>query len=185
MTLTVSDIVKLVGQCVDYTENRVIELWGGKESLTALEIAALDIPVEDRLWWILNPELIGDKLYEKIGYKCVDRAVINYVLHCGKLEVEFWARRWLSGEDMTDTSAYVAEMLARGEELNDTADAIASATLASMGFMRLAMDRAAIIALGVGGFNPDMTWAGDDAAWRVECEWQLQLVVSLITEERR
>jgi hypothetical protein len=40
-------------------------------------------------------------LLAKIAYKIADRAVRNYVLNCGFLEMEEWAENWLNGKRRT------------------------------------------------------------------------------------
>jgi hypothetical protein len=49
LTATVEDIMSF-GPCDDYPEERVRELWAGREILTQDDIAGLDIPVLDRIW---------------------------------------------------------------------------------------------------------------------------------------
>ena len=53
MNVTVKDIMDL-GPCDDYTEERVTELWDGREALSFEEIRELDIPIEDIGWAILS-----------------------------------------------------------------------------------------------------------------------------------
>ena len=53
MNVTVKDIMYL-GPCDDYTEERVTELWDGREALSLEEIRELDIPIEDIGWAILS-----------------------------------------------------------------------------------------------------------------------------------
>ena len=48
-TFSVEDIMDL-GPCEDYAEERVSQLWNGKESLSLEEINKLDIDIDDRLW---------------------------------------------------------------------------------------------------------------------------------------
>jgi len=37
-----------------YSDARILELWDGRESLTAREVADLDIPHRDRMWCLLH-----------------------------------------------------------------------------------------------------------------------------------
>jgi hypothetical protein len=53
--------VQAWGSCEDYLRERLLALATGRERMTAAEIAALDIPVEDRLWAILHEEFIDEK----------------------------------------------------------------------------------------------------------------------------
>jgi len=47
--ITVDDIMEHK-PCKEYPKERVEELWGGKESLSLLDILDLGIPTEDRIW---------------------------------------------------------------------------------------------------------------------------------------
>ena len=46
---TVKDIMNK-GPCKEYTKERVLELWAGKETLTFKEVCTLDIDSKDRTW---------------------------------------------------------------------------------------------------------------------------------------
>jgi hypothetical protein len=48
------DEIMATRPCADYPRERVEELWGGRESLTVVEIAALDIPLLDRLYQVIR-----------------------------------------------------------------------------------------------------------------------------------
>lgn len=58
--LTVHDVVRM-RPCATYAHERVKALWAGRASLSPLEILALNIPIEDRLWCILRPEVVGER----------------------------------------------------------------------------------------------------------------------------
>lgn len=92
---SVDDVMEL-GPGPGYPRERIEKLWDGRERLNVEEVAKLDIPIEDRLWLLLE-----QKSVERI----MTRAVTDYALHCGHPTVEEWARRWLSGEDRTCNSA--------------------------------------------------------------------------------
>lgn len=40
--------------CPEYTRDQIVELWGGRRSLTLAEILSLPIPLEDRSWFALQ-----------------------------------------------------------------------------------------------------------------------------------
>jgi hypothetical protein len=61
-------------QCEEYPRSRVEELWAGRETLTAEEIAALDIRVEDRLWAIIACYL-DDRQRLLFACDCADQAL--------------------------------------------------------------------------------------------------------------
>lgn len=78
------------------------------EGLTPLELSLQRwIPVEDRIWGLLRPEVLGEDL-QQVLYNIVDPWVKSQCLHCGITEVEVWAGRWLSGEDRTEAAAWAA-----------------------------------------------------------------------------
>jgi hypothetical protein len=43
-----------------YDRDRILEIANGKTEMTAIEIANLDIPVEDRLWVLLRPHFFSE-----------------------------------------------------------------------------------------------------------------------------
>ena len=49
------------GTCSSYTREVCLEISAGKESMTPLEIAALPILAEDRLWVLLRPSIIPER----------------------------------------------------------------------------------------------------------------------------
>ena len=52
-TATVDQIMAM-RPCAGYSRERVTALWAGKKRLTVTQIAALDIPVQDRIWALLK-----------------------------------------------------------------------------------------------------------------------------------
>lgn len=103
-TLTVAEIMAL-GPCEAYPESRVLELWQGKDSLTALEILSLDIPPEDRLWVLTRNGVLPDGTLRRFANTTADRAVRNHCLTCGVPVVEAWARNWIDGTNRTTDAA--------------------------------------------------------------------------------
>ena len=100
---TVDDMMAL-SPC--YTRARVVELWGPRRGLTALDILDLDIPAQDRLWalWRVLPETERAQAIDLT----VERAVMTHCVACGVPAVEAWAQAWLSGEDRSATAASAA-----------------------------------------------------------------------------
>jgi hypothetical protein len=135
-TLTVAEIMAL-GPCEAYPESRVLELWQGKNSLTALEILSLDIPPEDRLWVMMRNGVLPDGTLRQFANTTADRAVRNHCLTCGVPAVEAWARNWIDGTNRTTYAAYAAA---------DAADAAADAARAAAYAARAAAYAAAYAA---------------------------------------
>lgn len=91
------------GPCSDYTRNRLIELWAGREFLTALDICDLDIQPADRCWALAR--IMTPEQCTAWCERFFSRVVKTHALHCGIEAVEQWAARWLSGEDRTTAEA--------------------------------------------------------------------------------
>ena len=58
-----------------YTREYVTKLFGRRKTLTALQILDLKIPVGDRLWAVLRPELIDDRTLRLFACDCAERAL--------------------------------------------------------------------------------------------------------------
>jgi hypothetical protein len=136
-TLTVAEIMAL-GPCEAYPESRVLELWQGKDSLTALEILSLDIPPEDRLWVLTRNGVLPDSTLRQFANMTADRAVRNHCLTCGVPVVEAWARNWIDGTNRTTyaaraaaDAAYAADAAADAYAAAHAADAAADAAYAA------------------------------------------------------
>ena len=68
---TIKDIQKL-DPCKEYTEEKLEELWKGKESLALREILELTIPIDDRNWVI--PQLVSTEVVVKWARRCAHEA---------------------------------------------------------------------------------------------------------------
>jgi hypothetical protein len=66
-TFSIKDIQKLK-PCKEYTEERLEELWEGKESLALREILELTIHIDDRNWVI--PRLVSVEIVVKWAHLC-------------------------------------------------------------------------------------------------------------------
>jgi hypothetical protein len=107
MTFTIDQILGWK-PCEDYTRKRIEGLFSGRESITAEELAELDIPIEDKIWVFLHT-----KHAPEITERIVTRAVTNHALTCGVSDVETWARDWLDGTDRSREAARAADEAAR------------------------------------------------------------------------
>jgi hypothetical protein len=95
-TITVGEFLEF-GPC--YSEERVRELAGDKERWSALEILALGIPAEDRLWAALREELVGAPILHEFACRCAERALARIESPDPCLAALIAAkRRWLRGE---------------------------------------------------------------------------------------
>ena len=136
-TLTVSDIMAL-NPC--YSESRVRELFGDRETVTVLEVAQAEIPPDDRVWLLLQPGVLPADVRTDATARTVTRAVTSHALHCGNTAVEEWARGWLDGTDRSQAAAEAARFAA---DAADGAAAAADAAWAAAGAARFAaMDAA-------------------------------------------
>ena len=68
---TIKDIQKL-GPCKEYTEERLKELWAGRESLSRREILKLDIDIDDKNWVV--PQLVSTEVGVTWAQYCADAA---------------------------------------------------------------------------------------------------------------
>lgn len=71
--VTVSDIMA-AEPCHEYSRKRVETLWAGREALDAAEIAALDIPIVDRLWAVVNC-CLDNRQRRLFSCNCADAAL--------------------------------------------------------------------------------------------------------------
>ena len=112
-----------------YAKLHILELWAGRESLSVLEVLDLDIPVEDRMWAasrMIHRHPVG----EIARVLTLTRVITAYALPYEATRE--WAKRWLSGEDRTFTSAEVARKSASGGALAAKAAGTVRATWAPL-----------------------------------------------------
>lgn len=91
-TVTPADIMA-IDPCDEYTEEYILELFAGRESITAREYAELPIPPEDR-WWGMS-RLWPDAAPAALDV-IVKRAIWRIFGKSGCAEWEHWADRWLA-----------------------------------------------------------------------------------------
>jgi len=108
MKITV-ELVQSWEPCEDYPEERLRELLG--DGLAPLEVAEVDIPVDDRIWALLRREVLGAGL-DRVLDAIVERAIRRSLGRSGVVAWEAWAERWLSGEDRSAGAAYAARAAA-------------------------------------------------------------------------
>ena len=75
---TIRDIQKLK-PCKEYTEEKLEELWKGKESLALREILELDIPIVDRNW--VMPQLVSTDTVVEWAHLCAHEAEKHATRH--------------------------------------------------------------------------------------------------------
>ena len=73
MKITV-DMIMAANPCAGYPRSRVEALWAGRESLTPSEIAALEIPAEDRVWALISC-CLDDRQRRLFACDCAERAL--------------------------------------------------------------------------------------------------------------
>jgi len=139
--LTVSDIMALE-PC--YSESRVRELFGDRETVTVLEVAQAEIPPDDRVWLLLQPGVLPADVRTDATARIVTRAVTSHALHCGNTAVEEWARGWLDGTNRSQAAdAADAAACAAADAAADAADAAWAAARAAAWAARAAARDAA------------------------------------------
>ena len=94
--------------CEEYTQERITELWAGRERLTLLEVLDLPISWADRVWVICRPDALTHEQKAEWLERIVTRAIRNHALNCGIPTVEAWAQNWLDGTDRSNAAAAAA-----------------------------------------------------------------------------
>jgi hypothetical protein len=89
--------------CEEYSRERLEELWAGRESLSALDILALDIPDADKLWGVLREQLIPAPVLHELACRFAEAALIREREASREPDPRSWAaieakRAWLRGE---------------------------------------------------------------------------------------
>lgn len=98
-----------------YSDEAIAAIYGGRESLTPLEILSLDIPAEDRLWVVLRSEVLGVRDLRLVVCGIAERAIPLF-------EARF------PGDDRPRRAVSIARRFARGEASADELDAVRAAT---------------------------------------------------------
>ena len=130
----------------NYTRARVTGLFGRRKYMTALQILALDIPVEDRLWAVLRVDLVDARTLRLLACDCAERALMRERKRGRELDQRSWdavavSRRYAMGKatnrelvaaravawDAAWTVAGAAASAAASVAASDAASAAASA----------------------------------------------------------
>lgn len=133
MLITVQDLDRwgACGRSEQYSDGNLKKLLRGRPGLSPLQVARLrSVPVDDRLWVLLRPEVLEDH-FDEVLFLIVERPVRQHALKCGIPEVEKWAARWLSGADRSEEAAWEAETAAWAAEAAAARAARAAATAAA------------------------------------------------------
>ena len=163
MIITVENIMA-ASPCREYSHKQVEDLVG--DGLEPREIAALNIPAEDRLW-VLSYVVLDDRRRRLLACDCAERALSRERAAGREPDERSWtaidvARRYARGE------ATHAELDAAGDDALDAARAAWAAALDAAldaeDAAGAAWDAACAAAWG----------AARDAAWGAEREWQLE-----------
>jgi hypothetical protein len=131
LSVTLDDILSW-DPCYDRED--LEELAAGRERITAAEILDLPIPIEDRLWAVLRPELIPEPVLHEWACRCAERALKREREKGREPDARCWAaietkRAWLKGEatDEQLAAARDAASTAVRDAARDAARAAASA----------------------------------------------------------
>ncbi len=108
-TFTLDDVLE-AKPCL--TRSEVRELWGDRESATALDVmGADDLQIADRVWLLCKVEkALPAEIRTRWIDRTVTRAVTTHALH--HPVTRKWARRWLLGVDRSRKSARAARAAA-------------------------------------------------------------------------
>lgn len=122
--LTIDDVMDMK-PCSKYPEERIENLYKGRESLTLLEITNLDIDPIDIIWVMTQPNVLSREQLVEFANSAADRSARDHALK--HPETARWAASWLDGSDRSERSAAVAQ----GAALAAEAAAAAAAALAA------------------------------------------------------
>ena len=102
-TVTIDDVMAW-HPCEQYNRTRITRLFRGRECIGVLDILALRIPAEDRLWSVLHEELIPAPVLHEFACQFAERALDRRAERDGSVAdprsraaIET-KRRWLRGE---------------------------------------------------------------------------------------
>ena len=160
-TVTINDVMAW-HPCEQYNRTRITRLFRGRECIGVLDILAMRIPAEDRLWAVLHEELIPAPVMHEFACQFAERALDRGAERDGSvadprsraaIEVK---RKWLRGE-------------ATDEELSAAWSAASYA--ASVAAWSAARDAASVTAWSAASYA-----ASDAADWYDERRAQLAIV---------
>lgn len=111
-TVTVEQVLSW-RPCEPYRRGRIEALFAGRQELSALEILALDIPAEHRLWAVLREDLIAAETLHEFACRCAESVLYSERAAGREPDLSCWAaieakRKWLRGE-ITDRELRTVE----------------------------------------------------------------------------
>ena len=111
--LTIDDVLSLNPCQPAYSRSALLRLSKGRKGLTLLEILALRIPPDDKVWLMTRPGVLTAEQDQAWKVIVCTRAIKKYALQCGVASVESWAQDWLANRDRTPARAAEAARAAR------------------------------------------------------------------------
>ena len=205
------DNVMWWGPCPGYPRKRIEGLFAGRETLGWREIAALDLPAADPLWWLLRPEFLSARRLHLLACDFAE-AVLPLADDPRSAEAIRVKRLWVDGQ-ATDEELAAAGKAAReaareaarvaAREAAEAAARAADWDASEAAAARTAGDAAWVAARDARAARE--TWAARDAraaadaadaalaaaeaaartAVRAERDRQLALVIAALEEEEK
>ena len=103
MNLTIENILAL-RPCPDYTRERLVELFAGRQTVTLADVFAAKISHRDKVW--LGLRVIPPQQCVQFAWRCAERAIRRvYDAGGGSLEWRAWAEECLRGKDRSASAA--------------------------------------------------------------------------------
>ena len=173
--------VKMIMQwnsCEDYSEERVRQLFGDRESVSLLEVCnAEHIPVVDRLWLLLREEIIPAPVLHEFACWCAERALPAWEKRCPgdnrpRLAIEA-KRAWLRGGETDEELA-----AARSAACGTTARVARYAAVEAARYASVEAARVAAVEVARDAARSEMA-----VAWHDEQAAQLARVREIILEQ--
>ncbi len=103
--------------CIDYSQERIQQLFGRRKYITLAQLRSLDIPARDQLWCVLHEEVIPSPQLHLLACEYAEHALLREREAGREPDPRSWAaidtkRRWVRKE-ATDSELLAARAAAR------------------------------------------------------------------------
>ena len=91
--------------CHCYGEKEITALWAGRKALSLREILGLEIPAQDRMWFVCQKGVLSRQRHERLFVRIAGRAIRRALDSPVTDRWRQWAEDWLSGKDRSAKAA--------------------------------------------------------------------------------
>jgi hypothetical protein len=177
-TIKTVDDIMAERPCDDYTREVVAELVG--DGITAVQCAALDIPLSDRLWGLVYVWL-DDRQCRLFAADCAERALLCARAAGREPDERSWQAVRVARGEATDKE--LGDVLRFPEDGHWDAARVAAWYAAPSAAWVAALIVARAAALYPAGDPAKVATRAAGAAWSAERQWQLDLALEYIRGE--